>query len=117
MNITSSNTMIFAREFNGKTYYRAGIINKKQDGEYDRAYIDVRFPKDTKIQDKTKIAINKGFLTFSKGEDDKTYFRVVILEYKEIGTIKEEPKEEDPYAKFGSQITVEDLDKNMDLPF
>ena len=114
MNITSSNTMIFTKEFNGKIYYRAGIVNKKQDGEYDRAYIDVRFPKDTKIQDKTKIAITKGFLTFTKGEDGKTYFRVVILEYKEIGTIKEEPKEEDPYSKIGTSIKVEELD---DLPF
>ena len=45
MNITSNNTMIFAKEFEGKINYRAGLSSKKQDGTYENGYIDVRLPK------------------------------------------------------------------------
>ena len=62
MNITSYNTMIFKQEENGKVHYRAGLSTKKQDGNYDNAYIDVRMPKDVNIGNKTKINITKGFL-------------------------------------------------------
>lgn len=35
----------------------------------------------------------------------------------EVKETQEEIQNKDPYAEFGEQITVEDLDKGMDLPF
>ena len=123
MNITSNNALIYAKEFNGKTHYRAGLANKLQNGEYDRAYIDVRFPKGTELENKTKIKIKKGFLSFYNAKDieDKihTLCYIVVQEFEEI-QYEQKPKQEkveeekkDPYEMFGTQITVEDLD----LPF
>lgn len=117
MNITSNNTMIFAKEFNGKMFYRAGLSRKNQNNEYEKAYIDVKLPKDVSIADRTKINITKGFLSFYKNKEKKDIFYIVIQEFTTDSGVKEEQKEEDVYSNFGTQITVEDLDKNMDLPF
>lgn len=107
MNITSKDTMIFVKEFEGKLRYRAGMSTKKQDGTYDRAYIDVKMPKDTKITDKTKINITKGFLTFYKNKDGKDIFYIVVQEY----TMQEQLKEQEVYK-------VENYtEENFELPF
>jgi len=81
MNITSNNTMIFAKEFEGKLHYRAGLSKKNQNGQYESAYIDVRLPKDAKIENKSKINITKGFLTFYKTKDGKDIWYIVVQEY------------------------------------
>lgn len=116
MNITSNNTMIFAKEFNGKMYYRAGLSTKDKDGKYVNGYIDVKLPKDVELADKTKINITKGFLSFYKNKDKKDIFYIVIQEFTTDGGVKEEPKD-DVYEKFGNSITVEQLDEQMELPF
>lgn len=123
MNITSTNTMIFAKEYNGKTYYRAGLSSKKQDGSYESAYIDVKLPKGVALNDKSKIDITKGFLSFYKNKENKDVFYIVIQElrseYENYNTnkTKEEKKEEDVYANFGTSIKAEDLDDGLELPF
>lgn len=115
MNITSNNTMIFKKEDNGKVHYRAGLSSKKQDGTYDKGYIDVRMPKDTQIENKTKINITKGFLSFYNytGKDDKqhTIWYVVVQEY----TLADVIKEQEVYT-FNS-VKAEDFDNGMELPF
>lgn len=116
MNITSNNTMIFARDFEGKTHYRAGLSSKKQDGSYENGYIDVRLPKDVSLADKTKINITKGFLTFYKNKEKKDIFYIVVQEFTTNVEVKEEQKE-DVYAQFGTSIKAEDLDDGMELPF
>ena len=119
MNITSENTMIFAKEFDGKIHYRAGLSRKNQDGSYDKAYVDVKFPKGVEIVDRTKINITKGFLTFvnvtSKEGKKHAFWYIVIQEYTSAEEVKkEEPT--DPYEQFGNNITVEAID-DADLPF
>ena len=120
MNITSNNTMIFAKEFDGKMHYRTSMSRKNQNNEYEKAYIDIKLPKGIQLADKSKIDITKGFLSFYKNKEGKDIFYIVVqdlrTEYENYNQNKEEPKE-DVYAQFGSQITVEDLDKGMDLPF
>ena len=111
MNITSNNTMIFTKEENGKVHYRAGLSSKKQDGNYDSAYIDVRMPKDTVLENKTKISITKGFLSFYNytGKDDKqhTIWYIVVLEY----TTQEQLQNTEVYK-------VESYsDSQLELPF
>lgn len=114
MNITSNNTMVFAKEFNGKMYYRAGLSTKDKDGKYVNGYIDVKLPKDVQLEDKTKINITKGFLSFYKNKDKKDIFYIVIQEF----TTESGVKEEDVYSNFGNSITVEQLDETTpDLPF
>lgn len=121
MNITSKDTMIFAKEIEGKMHYRAGLSRKNQKDEYVRAYIDVKLSKDTSIQDRTKINITKGFLSFynylDKEGKTKTIWYVVVQEFT-IAVQKQEEKKEDPYEKFGHSITVEELDADTpNLPF
>lgn len=116
MNITSKDTMIFKKEHEGKTYYRAGLSRKKQDGSYEKGYIDVKLPKDVELDNQTKINITKGFLSFYKTKDKKDVFYIVIQELQKQGEIKQVNNEVDPYKEFGdkTQITVDELD---DLPF
>lgn len=111
MNITSNNTMIFVKEENGKTHYRAGLSTKNVKGEYESGYIDVRMPKDTVLENKTKINITKGFLSFYnyKDKEDKkhTIWYIVVQEYTT------ELKKAEVY-------TVESIDaddEQLELPF
>ncbi len=80
MNLTSTN-IIYVKEYEGKKFYRARVSRKKENGEYENAYIDVKMPKDTNIENKTKINITKGFLSFYKTKDDKDIWYIVVLEY------------------------------------
>ena len=112
MNITSLNTMIFVKEDeNGKIHYRAGLSSKKQDGTYDNAYIDVRMPKGTNIDDRTKINITKGFLSFYNYKDKEskqhTVWYIVVQEY----TMQEQLQEQEVYKV--ESYKAEDLE----LPF
>lgn len=118
MNITSNNTMIFAKEFNGKMYYRAGLSRKKDDKTYENGYIDVKLPKDVQLEDKTKINITKGFLSFYKTKDGKDNFYIVVQEFTTDAETKKAEIEKDPYENFGTSITIDDLDNDTpDLPF
>jgi len=86
MNITSKNTMIFVKEDeSGKIHYRAGLSTKNKEGEYESGYIDVRMPKDTNLENKTKINITKGFLSFYNYQDKEnkyhTIWYIVVQEY------------------------------------
>lgn len=125
MNITSFNTMIFAKEIDGKIHYRAGLSRKNQKDEYERAYIDVRMPKDANIQDRTKINITSGFLSFynylDKEGKTRTIWYIVVQDYTMEN--KEKAKQEkqiDVYEQFGNKISVEQLDADtpdLELPF
>lgn len=118
MNITSNSTVIFAKEFNGKMYYRAGIPRKNEDGSYARAYIDIKLPKGTNIADRTKINIENGFMSFYKNKNDENIFYIVVQQFKVVSEKKEETEtKNDVYADFGNSITVEQLDNKLELPF
>ena len=86
MNITSSNTTIFTREGKDKKiHYRAGLSTKNINGEYESGYIDIRLPKNVELENKTKINITKGFLSFynykDTNGDTKTIFYIVVQEF------------------------------------
>ena len=106
MNITSKSIMIFKKEINGKVHYRAGLSNKKQDNTYDTAYIDVKLPKGADLENKTKIEITKGFLSFFKTKEGATIFYIVVQEFSKENAIQEK-----------TSYTVEELDDGMELPF
>lgn len=117
MNITSKDTMIYKKEYEGKTYYRARISKKNQNNEYENGYIDIRLPKDTELENKTKIDITKGFMSFYKTKEKKDVFYIVVQEFSKKDTEIKQEKTIDEYEQFGNSITVEELDAGMDLPF
>jgi len=119
MNITSNNTMIYRKDDeNGKVHYRAGLSTKNITGNYENGYIDIRLPKDISLENKTKINITKGFLSFynyvTKDGRKNTIWYVVVQEYTTNVEVKQE-KELDPYEEFGKRIEVEQ--QSIDLPF
>ena len=114
MNITSNSTTIFAKEFNGKMCYRAGIPRKNEDGSYTRAYIDIKLPKGAKLADRTKINIEQAFMSFYKNKNDENIFYIVVQQFR---IVSEKKEQEDVYSNFGNSITVEELDDQLELPF
>ena len=75
---------------NDKGYYSTGVSTKLMDGSYDNAYITVQFKKGTDIENKTKINITNGFMSFYKTQDGKPIFKIVVLEFTQVGDAKED---------------------------
>ena len=80
MNITGKCT-IYAKEFNGKVLYSTKISQKNINGEWESIFINVQFPKNTNISDKTKIEVTKGFEGFYKDKNGLSHIKYVIQEY------------------------------------
>lgn len=77
MNITGE-ILIFRNEFGFST----SISRKNQNGEYERMYISVQLPKGIELENKTKINITKGFLSFYKNKQGLSQVKIVVMEYK-----------------------------------
>ena len=80
MNITGKCT-IYEKEFNGKVLYSTKISQKNINGEWESMFINVQFPKNTNISDKTKIEVTKGFESFYKDKNGFPHIKYVIQEY------------------------------------
>ena len=79
----SGETMIFKNE---KGMYNTTISNKKEDGTYENMRISVNFRKGIEIEDKTKINIKDGFLSFWKNKDGLPQIKLVIMDFEEVNT-------------------------------
>lgn len=86
MRINGENVMIFKNE-NGR--YTTSISNKKQDGSYENAYLQVQFRKDVELESKTKINIKDGFLTFFRTQEGNIVYKIVVLDFEQDGEAKE----------------------------
>lgn len=80
MNISGKCT-IYAKEFNGKVLYSTKISQKNINGEWESMFINVQFPKNTNISDKTKIEVTKGFEGFYKDKNGLPHIKYIIQEY------------------------------------
>lgn len=80
-------TTIFKNE---KGFYSTGISNKLLDGTYENAYIQVQFKKGVELENKTKINITNGFLTFWKPQDGKPIFKIMVLDFTQVGDAAED---------------------------
>lgn len=80
MNITGKCT-IYTKEYNGKVLYSTKISQKNINGEWESMFINVQFPKNTNISDKTKIEVTKGFEGFYKDKDGLPHIKYIIQEY------------------------------------
>ena len=80
MNITGKCT-IYAKEFNSKVAYSTKISQKNINEEWESMFINVQFPKNTSISDKTKIKVTKGFEGFYKDKNGLPHIKYIIQEY------------------------------------
>lgn len=76
-------TMIFKSEKG----YSTSISNKNQNGEWESMYLSVTMPKGTEIENKTKINITDGFLSFWKDKNGLAHPKLVVMKY-EKGDVK-----------------------------
>lgn len=68
--------------FKGDYGYSTTISNKKQDGTYDKMYLQLQLPKDVELENKTKINITKAFLSFYKSKEGLAKPKIVVQEYQ-----------------------------------
>lgn len=87
LKLTGENVIIFKKD---KGNYTTSISNKLLDGTWQNAPILVQFKKGTELENKTKINITNGFMSFFKGQDDKPVFKIVVLEFTQVGDSAEE---------------------------
>lgn len=80
MNISGKCT-IYAKEFNGKMAYSTKISQKNMNGEWENMFISVQFVKNEGVQDKEKIEITKGFMSFYKDKNGLAHIKLVVQEY------------------------------------
>lgn len=80
MNI-SGKCIIYAKAYNGKALYSTKIRQKNINGEWESMFINVQFPKNTNISDKTKIEVTKGFEGFYKDKNGLPHIKYIIQEY------------------------------------
>lgn len=92
MNITGK-TMIFR---NGYGYYTT-ISNKNKEGQYENMYITAQLPKGTELENKTKINITKGFISFYRNKNGIAMPKFVIQEF-------ETENNEDYEENFGNDL-------------
>ena len=77
----TGNVMIFAKEYQERTFYSMGLSKKKQDGTYENGYINVKFKKDVVVPNKAKITIQKAWLDFYL-KDKITVPQIFISEFE-----------------------------------
>lgn len=107
MNI-SGKCIIYAKEYNGKALYSTKISQKNINGEWESMFINVQFPKNTNISDKTKIEVTKGFEGFYKDKNGLPHIKYIIQEYTT----------EDEQIEREGIMNEQDYDINNDiLPF
>lgn len=100
MNV-SGEIMIFKNEYGFST----SISRKNQNGEYEKMYLSVQLPKGVELENKTKINITKGFLSFYKNKQGLPQVKIVVMEYKTDEEVQEREaiQNEDSYEmNFGN---------------
>lgn len=106
--IVTGETMIFK---NDKGFYSTSFSKKNQDGEYVNAYINVAFKKGVNLENKTRINITNGFLTFDDytNKDGKiiTSYKIFVLDFEQVGS-KAQAKPVEDNTVFGA-ISDDDL--------
>lgn len=91
--------MVFAKEYNGRTFYSVGLSKKLQDGNYENGYMDVSFKKGVELPNKTKINVTKAWLTFYINKDKRTVPQIFISEFESESQV---PPEFEGFASLDS---------------
>lgn len=68
--------------FSNDKGYSTSISNKKEDGSYENMFIAVNFRKGVSVENKTKINVTNGFLSFYKTKENVAKPKIVIMEFE-----------------------------------
>lgn len=90
MNI-SGTVRIYRNEFEGRVSYQTTISKKDQYGNYENMYVSIQLPKDTELENNTKINVTKGFLSFYKTKQGIPKIKAVVQEFEK--ETQEQPQE------------------------
>ena len=94
MKISEWKTTVYGKDFTtkeGKNFRKYSVaIAKKNNDKYTYGYIECNFKKDVFIEDKTRIIINNGWLSFYNNAEGKTIPTVFVSEFE-----KQEMKQEE----------------------
>lgn len=110
ININGNKIVIFKNE---KGQYSTSISNKKEDGSYENMYITVNMPRGVEVENKTRIEITKGFLSFYKTKEGLPKLKIVVQKFK---TQEDIDNAEEQYAK-EEREAIQNEDTYEDLPF
>ena len=108
--------LIFRKDGTYGAMYSTGLSKKLQDGNYENGFIRVQFKKGIELEDKTKIKIKNGWLSFYKTKSKETTHYIFINEFEKII----DKEQEDPFKEFGSEHKTETDELTLteeDLPF
>ena len=101
-------TKVWRNDDKGFAQYTTSIGKKNQEGNYDNAYIEVKFKKGVNIENGTVINIVKGFLTFRQYEKDNkrfTIWQIMVLDFDtEYMDAPKEPSIEDSFAAIDADV-------------
>lgn len=91
MNITGK-TMIFKNTYG----YSTAISKKDKEGNYEKMYVQVQFPKDIELENKTMINITKSFLSFYKTKIGLAQPKIVVMDF-EFAKLNDNEENELPF--------------------
>lgn len=126
MNINTEQAyMIFRNDFNGYSYYKIGVSKKSQTGEWINGYIRCQFKNGISLENKTKIYIKKGWLSFYLNNKETIPY-IFISEFETVDETIEKAKvsndtaiqnvvdnmvkqeQSDPFKDFGEEVVISD---------
>lgn len=110
--VSNKEEMIFRFDYKEKPRYWLGMSRKKQDGSYEKGYINVSFKKGVELQNQTKIKIKKAWLDFYKKEKE-TMPTIFINDFEIVEEISIEQLTTKTESNIGQQIQI----MPEDLPF
>lgn len=99
---------IYKSEFDGRATYQTTISKKDQHDNYENMYISVQLPKDTELENNSKIDVKKGFLSFYKTKQGIPKVKAVVQEFEK--ETQEQPQEstpnyfDDPQGYYGNDL-------------
>lgn len=91
---------IYRKEFGDKVLYSTRVIKKYKEWKYLGAFIPVKFKKDIKVEDRSKIKIMNGWLDFYNDKENKPVFTIFISEFS--------TEEGDVFQDFGDSVELDD---------
>lgn len=75
--------------FKNERGYSTSISNKKEDGSYENVSIAVNFKKGVEVDNKAKIYISDGFLSFYKTKDGLPKIKLVVMGFENLNNKNE----------------------------
>lgn len=76
--------MVFRNEFDTGISYSTTISHKNLDGEYENAFINLRFKKNVDVENKQQIIIKSAWLDFYQSKDGKTNYYIFVNDFDKV---------------------------------